>query len=118
MRRFSVATLRAALWALVAHARVRRQLRRGELMAVSVPAPPRGVSQDATRGVTGTLRRRKASCLERALVLQRWYAAQGVRRSVIIGVKAPAEGFAAHAWLEGDPAETGESFRELHRLAP
>ncbi len=117
MRRFHIATLRAALWTFFALGRLRRHLRRGGLATARV-APPRTFSSGATRGVTGILRRRKATCLERALVLQRWYAVQGNPRNVIIGVKAPSEGFAAHAWLEGDPAETGAPFRELHRLPP
>jgi hypothetical protein len=48
-------------------------------------------------------------------VLQRWYAAQGTRKDVVIGVTAPAEGFTAHAWLDGEEAQR---FREIHRLAP
>ena len=115
--RADVPTLRAALWANFALQRLRRDLRRSHLAEVQV-RPPRFVSPEATRGVTGLLRRRKATCLERSLVLQRWYAAQGIPRTVIIGVRAPSEGFAAHAWLEGDPAETGQPFSELHRLAP
>jgi hypothetical protein len=68
--------------------------------------------------VTGILRRRGATCLERSLLLQSWYAAQGVERDVIIGVTARADGFQAHAWLDGEPDEEGTPFHELHRLAP
>jgi hypothetical protein len=70
------------------------------------------------RGVFWVLRRRNATCLERSLLLQAWYAAQGVRRDVIIGVTAPTADFAAHAWLEGDTSEAEGEFRELQRLAP
>lgn len=62
------------------------------------------------------LRRAPATCLERALVLQAWLAAHGDRRDVVIGVAAPASGFAAHAWVdrERDPSSAG--FDELTRL--
>ena len=61
-----------------------------------------------TRGVEPT-------CLERALVLQRWYLAQGRRKAVLVGVTAPSSGFKAHAWLEGEQASAGE-FTELLRF--
>jgi hypothetical protein len=112
-----VAELRAACWALLALARLRRTLRMGGVAAAAVIPPPR-VSAAGQRGVTGILRRRNATCLERALVLQRWYAAHGVELDVVIGVKGPTEGFAAHAWLDGDPSEPTHAFQELHRLTP
>jgi hypothetical protein len=118
LRRVNVPTLRAALWALVQHHRLRRRLRRNGLKAAPVPAPL-SAAPEATRGVTGILRRRNATCLERALVLQRWYAAQGIERDVVIGVASPDDEFAAHAWLDGDPEEEPVSaFSELHRLSP
>ena len=46
----------------------------------SVPPPPRGPAC-AVRGVLAALRRWPTSCLERALVLQRWHAAQDVSRT-------------------------------------
>ncbi|CAN5649373.1 hypothetical protein BH20ACT23_BH20ACT23_14520 [soil metagenome] len=58
---------------------------------------------------------RTATCLERATVLQAWYAAQGQRRDLIIGVTAPQTGFRAHAWLDGDPPCHTEGFHELLR---
>jgi len=64
--------------------------------------------------VAAVLARRPASCLERALVLQRWDAAHGRPRDVVIGVTSPAD-FSAHAWLDGDPAGAGP-FQELLRL--
>jgi hypothetical protein len=66
--------------------------------------------------VAAVLRRRQATCLERSLVLQRWLAAHGDRRDLVIGVKAPGEEFGAHAWLEGEPPTDGISeFTELLR---
>jgi len=52
----------------------------------------------------------------RASVLQAWDAAHGHPRDLIIGVTAPAAGFRAHAWLDGEPA--GEEFEELLRRSP
>jgi hypothetical protein len=60
--------------------------------------------------------RRPHTCLERALVLQRWEAMQGRPVEVIIGVDGSSAEFRAHAWLEGDPDNDGGSFRELMRL--
>lgn len=109
----SLATLRAAWWAQRALLRARRQLSRHGVESIALPAPPR-VSQHAVRGVLALLRRRRHSCLERALVLQRWLAAHGESRDVVIGVRSPRERFGAHAWLDGD--ESGEAFHELRRL--
>jgi hypothetical protein len=80
---------------------------------VRVPPPP-SLPEGAARGVFAVLRRTSPTCLERALVLQRWQAAHGASRDVVIGVTAPAAGFAAHAWLEGD--EDGREYAELARL--
>jgi Transglutaminase-like superfamily len=62
------------------------------------------------------LRRRPHTCLERALVLQRWEATQGRAVEVIIGVRGSSAEFAAHAWLEGESDNDDGSFRELMRL--
>jgi len=42
-----------------------------------------------------------------------------VPRDVVIGVTAPSEGFAAHAWLEepGEAADGQQQWRELTRLS-
>lgn len=71
----------------------------------------------ALRGVHAVLRRRDATCLERSLVLQKWFLRRGVARDVILGVTSPRTGFAAHAWLDGEPGEAG-TYHELRRLAP
>jgi Transglutaminase-like superfamily len=108
-----IATLRAALWTGRALRRARTELRDGELRGVALPAPPR-VAPGAERGVHAVLRRREHSCLERSLIMQRWLAAHGDARDVVIGTTGVA-GFAAHAWLEGDPDGTAR-FVELARL--
>jgi hypothetical protein len=115
MRSIDLATLRAAWWAELALRRVRRTLRRHGLAHAAVTDPPQ-LTGDAGRGVLAVLRRKPSTCLERALVLQRWHAAQGTERDVIIAVKGPADNFAAHAWLDGEPDMAVGSFEELLRL--
>jgi hypothetical protein len=61
------------------------------------------------------MRLARPSCLVRARVLQAWYLAHGRVRDIVIGVTAPSAGFAAHAWLEGDPPCHSEGFTELMR---
>jgi hypothetical protein len=111
--RFHPTTLRAALWTIRSVRRVRRQLRRGALSEVRVPAPP-PLSDPAVRGVHAVLRRTSPTCLERALVLQRWLAAHGSPHDVVIGVTAPTNGFTAHAWLDGE--DDARRYAELTRL--
>jgi hypothetical protein len=106
--------LRGGWWALRAVRHVRRELRGLPVRAVRVPPPPapgRGVE----RGVRTVLQRLEPSCLERALILQRWLAARGELREVVIGVTAPGSDFEAHAWLDGEPSL---QFQEIARLAP
>ena len=78
------------------------------------PFPPTGSTGRASRprrdspasaraGVIAVVRRRPSTCLERALVLQRWEADHGAGRDVIIGVRGPGDAFRAHAWLETVP---------------
>lgn len=83
-----------------------------------MPNPPR-LPASSRRGVEAFLRRRRHSCLEGALVRQRWLAEQGVLLDVVIGVTAPTAGFEAHAWLEssGTPANVAR-YLEIARLAP
>ena len=111
-----VPTLRAAWWAARALRVARRQLARDGLPGLRVPPPP-PLPESAGRGVAALLRRRKHTCLEEAVVLQRWLAAQGVRRDVVVGVRGPVD-FAAHAWLEGDLSPGRAGYRELTRVAP
>ena len=110
-----VAALRAAAWTVSALRRVRRDLARNGLQGARVAAPPR-LPAAARRGVLAVLRRRPSTCLERALVLQRWEAAHGACADVVIGVRAPTDDFVAHAWLETMPDAPATDFRELMRL--
>jgi hypothetical protein len=109
-------TLRAALWTLRALERTRRALSRDGFAAAPVAAPP-PLPASARRGVMAVLRRRRSTCLERALVLQRWDAAHGAASDVIIGVEpSRADGLLAHAWLESTPDRPTGGYREMMRL--
>jgi hypothetical protein len=110
-----VPTLRAALWTLLALRRTRRELKRGPVTEICVGRPP-ALPRSAARGVRALLRRSDSTCLERALVLQAWAAAQGEARDVVIGVNGTGDHFAAHAWLEGEPSGEQGPFRELMRV--
>jgi hypothetical protein len=76
-------------------------------------APALGLA--ATRGVRVALRMCKATCLERSLVLQRWYGDHDEPVEVVIGVGAPGEQFGAHAWLERPGELTQFEYAELLR---
>jgi Transglutaminase-like superfamily len=116
LRSLDLPTLRAALWAERALRSARRTLKRNGVEGIVVPAPP-ALPEQAGRGVNALLRRRSSStCLERALVRQRWLAAHGRPRDVVIAVQAPDEAFQAHAWVDGDPDSQSASFHELLRL--
>jgi Transglutaminase-like superfamily len=112
--RLDPAMLRAAWWTARSLRRARRQLRRGAFGEVRLSEPPE-LPEGAVRAVHTVLRRASPTCLERSLVLQRWFAAHGSLRDVVIGVKAPADGFAAHAWLDGD--DDAQRYSELARLS-
>ena len=115
LARLDLATLRAAVWALRAMRRTRRSLAREGLDGTYVMPPPR-LPASARRGVLAVVRRRPNTCLERALVLQRWEASHGSSADVVIGVKGARDGFLAHAWLETMPDAPEDAFSELLRL--
>jgi hypothetical protein len=108
-----VAAVRGAAWALRACGAAHRRLRTTQLDEIALPAV-RCTASGAERGVQAVLRRTRWSCLERALVRQRWLAAHGMARDLLIGV-APGPPIAAHAWLEGDPAAASAGYEELSR---
>jgi hypothetical protein len=118
VRRIDLPTLRAAAWTGMALVRARRSLKRRGFAGASVAAPP-ALPAHARRGVLALLRRTPATCLERALVLQRWDAAHGAPVDVVIGVTAPTApggGFRAHAWLATETGPATAPYREIHRL--
>jgi Transglutaminase-like superfamily len=107
-------SVRAAVWTAMSLRRARRQLRMGSLDEFSLPAPPR-LPAKAVRGVQAVLRRIPQTCLERALVLQCWYAYHGQPRDVVIAVRGSASNFGAHAWLDGEP-DGANGYAELLRV--
>jgi hypothetical protein len=114
-RRPDVPTLRAALWALLALRRTRRALQRGPVTEIRVGRPP-ALPPSAGRGARAIIRRTHPTCLERALVLQAWAAAQGQARDVVIGVNGTGDRFPAHAWLDGEEDGVHGPYRELLRV--
>jgi Transglutaminase-like superfamily len=108
-----------AFWALRAVCSARRQLRSTGHAGIVLPPVPRR-PEAAARGVRVVLRRLPATCLERAVILQRWRAAQGDPHDVVVGVLGPGEGFRAHAWLDDEEPVLvdGEQYRELLRIRP
>jgi hypothetical protein len=109
-----LATMRAGWWGMRAVWQARRQLAGRGLDGVRLSPPPK-LPPDAEAGVLLALRLQRQSCLVRAAVLQEWFASQGSRRDIVIGVTAPNSGFEAHAWLDGDPPCHSEGFQELLR---
>ena len=114
IRTLDVATLRAAWWTINALRTTRRLLRTRPIGEIVVSRPPR-LPAHASRGVNAVLKRTSSTCLERALVLQRWLAEQGTHKDVVVGVTG-REDFRAHAWVEGESVEA--EFQELTRLGP
>jgi hypothetical protein len=113
--RITRANLRAAWWALRAASATRRGLARGGLDDALPAPPPPALPAEAERGVRAALRRRGHTCVVDSIVLQRWYAAHGKSRDLVVGVIGRGEDFRAHAWLEGDPPHSDGPFQELLR---
>ena len=114
MRVKGLPSARAMWWARRAACQVRTDLDGGGLEELVVPPPP-PLPRGCRRWVAAVLRSRGDTCLVRSAVLQAWDAAHGRPRDLIIGVTAPGEGFKAHAWLEGDPAEAFAGYTEVSR---
>ena len=108
--RAGVATAR---WTAAQHRQLQRTLPRGGTGGPLAP-PPARMSARNVRIVLAALRVRRASCLERSLVLQAWLAGHGDRRDVVIGVRHE-DSLLAHAWVDG--LEDGSRYVELHRLS-
>ncbi|MBW3575176.1 MAG: lasso peptide biosynthesis B2 protein [Actinobacteria bacterium] len=117
MRVKGLPSARAMWWARRAARQVRTDLDGGGLEQLVVPPPP-PLPRGCRRWVAAVLRSRGDTCLVRSAVLQAWDAAHGRPRDLIIGVTAPRDGFKAHAWLEGDPAEASAGYTEVSRRVP
>lgn len=106
-------------WALVAVAVSRQRLRRDGLQARAPGS--RWLPGNGGAGVLAVLERLEPTCLERSLVLQRWFTDHGHDLDLVIGVRRAAAGVQAHAWLEGtQPSLQGEdvTYDDLVRLPP
>ena len=117
VRALTYQNARAAAWATQSLIRARRQLRLSGLRRLELPPPPR-LQPSARRGVDAVLRRVPNTCLERALVLQRWHLAQGREVDVIVGVAGSTATFGAHAWLDGESPDADRPYAEIHRISP
>jgi len=95
---------------------MRREIRADGLDVV-VAAPPT-VARGSMRGVRAGLRVERATCLERSLVVQRWWATNGVALDVIVGIRHPdrTDGDMAHAWVEHYDADCSEQYGEIRRV--
>lgn len=114
LRRADLDTVRVARWSLLAHRSGREQLRADDgLRTLQLSAPPFLRAGDRA-AVQLVLRARNATCLEKAVVLQRFDAAAGRPRTLVVGVTSPRTGFRAHAWLDGDP-QTDPDLQEILR---
>ena len=104
-----------AWWTLRTWWRVHRWLARGRrkgTFPVTVVPGGRGTAH-SRRAARLMLTCCRATCLEAAHVQQARAAAAGVAVDVVVGVTAPADGFRAHAWLDGDQVDP--AFVELCR---
>jgi len=116
MRLTGVDALRASFWTVRALRATKRQLASVSVTEVRVPPPP-DIGASSLQSVRRTLKRWPSTCLEQAFVLQRWLAAGGDARDVVIGVTAPGEMFGAHAWVDGEADPYRDSVHELMRVA-
>lgn len=110
-------TARAAAWAWRAGRSARRQLAATDGIDICLTPAPRSPLGGA-KAISAITRRTGATCLGRATVMQHWHAANGRYRDVVIGVSAPSTGFAAHAWLDGDPHDPSRHTEIARRPPP
>jgi hypothetical protein len=104
----------AFAWGVRSIRAARTKLREGPL-AVTLPPPP-AISVTGVRGVRLAARVLHASCLERSLVLQRWFLQQGREVDVLIGVARDGDAMLAHAWLEGEEWRNDRAYVEMTRV--
>ncbi len=87
---------------------------------MQVLSPP-NTRRGTLRGARLALRRDSASCLERSLIVQRWWASRGVALDVIVGVRLPSASNdddepTAHAWVEHWDADCSDRYAEIRRV--
>ena len=100
-------------WTVRTTRRVKGQLATGGIAALRPASTP--PSRASGRVVRALLAGSRQSCLVEAAVRQAWHASRGDHRDLVIGVAGPAEGFKAHAWLEGDAPYHEQGFAEIAR---
>lgn len=107
-----------ARWAIEQHRLVKGYLKQDGLGAQVQPPPT--VRRGSLRGARAALWLRRASCLERSMILQRWWATRGVGLEVVIGVRNPNRhrGPMAHAWVDRFDRDWTHRFAEIRRIAP
>lgn len=107
-----------ARWAIEQHRLVKGHLKQDGLGAQVQPPPT--VRRGSLRGARAALWLRRASCLERSMILQRWWATRGVGLEVVIGVRNPNRhrGPMAHAWVDRFDRDWTHRFAEIRRIAP
>ena len=105
--------LSAAWWADRSLREVRRTLPEDGLR--TRVAPPKDLPPGALAAVEAVLDRRGATCLQRCLVVQAWLTAHGEHHEIVVAASV-ADGFAAHAWLDGHDEDESATYRELTRV--
>lgn len=103
-------------WARRSVAVIRADVRRDGL---DVAVPPPGVTGPGSlKGARAALRLERASCLERSLVIQRWWSSNDIALDVIIGVRHPTrhDGAPGHAWVEYYDEDCSDRFAEIRRV--
>ena len=102
----------AVVWTEVSLRGLQRDLA-DRRIAATVP-PPYLVSPLATVAARLWLRVRRATCLQRSLIMQRWLFAAGESHDVLVGV-ASSSPISAHAWLDH---EVAPGYKVIARLNP
>lgn len=111
-----LAVPRTAMWTARALGATRRSVACGVIAPLDIRPAPEGRA-DAEVVMNLVLRASRATCLSRSIVRQQWFADRDDRRDLLVGVTG-AQGFRAHAWLEGDPDPHAHSYRVILRRGP
>jgi hypothetical protein len=107
--------IRSFVGAVVELRRIRRQLR-VEGVDARVPRA-KGLGPRGRRGVQAAVTVTRATCLERALLIQGWIGGYSVPPDVVIGVRSRSGAVAAHAWVDGPDPWFDADYEELTRLS-